>query len=188
MKNKVKYNLKNVHYAKITEDESGAITFSAPVAIPGAVSISIDPEGDLTTFYADGIAYYTSATNNGYSGDLEMALIPDQFREEILNEDKDDNKVLLENANKDTNPFALLFQFDGDVKEILHVLYNCKATRPTVASQTKEDKVEPVTESLKMNATPLPDGRVKAKTTDETEDAVRNEWFKKVYEKTTAAA
>ena len=83
MGNKVKYNLKNVHAAKLTEtDSDGTTTFSyaEPKAIPGAVSISLDAEGETSPFYADGIVYFRSVTNNGYSGDLEIALIPEWFR------------------------------------------------------------------------------------------------------------
>ena len=82
--NKVKYNIKNVHVAKQTETagEDGATTYTyaTPKNIPGAVSISLDAEGEISTFYADGIAYYVTSANNGYSGDLEMALIPSWFR------------------------------------------------------------------------------------------------------------
>ena len=49
MGNKVKYNLKNVHAAKMTEtDQEGTPSFSyeTPLTIPGAVSIGLDVEGD----------------------------------------------------------------------------------------------------------------------------------------------
>ena len=74
MGNKVKYNLKNVHAAKLTEmaDDGGSSVFAyaTPQAIPCAVSISLDAEGESSPFYADGIVYFRSVTNNGYSGDL----------------------------------------------------------------------------------------------------------------------
>ena len=40
MANKIKYNLKNVHAAKLTLSDSGEYTYDTPKAIPGAVSIS----------------------------------------------------------------------------------------------------------------------------------------------------
>ena len=102
MGNKVKYNLKNVHAAKLTETVSEGVTtytYATPQAIPGAVSISLDAEGDSSPFYADGIVYFRSTANNGYSGDLEIALIPEWFRTEILKETLDSHGVLVERSD-----------------------------------------------------------------------------------------
>ena len=180
--NKVKYNLKNVHYAPQTTGEDEAIKFAKPTPIKGSVSISLDAQGDISKFYADGITYYQAAANNGYEGDLEVALLPESFRTDILGETLDGKKVLVENADAKQTAFALLFEFDGDEKAIRHVLYNCSATRPSVESQTKEESIEPVTETLTISATPLPDGRIKARTGDTTDEATYNGWYDNVYE------
>lgn len=182
MANKIKYNLKHTHYAKQVIGSDGTITFETPVPIPGSVSISLDAQGDISPFYADGIVYYKSAANNGYEGDLEVALLPESFRTDILGETLDSKQVLIENADAKQSAFALLFEFDGDEKGIRHVLYNCAATRPSMESQTKEESIEPVTETLTVSATPLADGRIKAKTGDTTDEATYNGWYQAVYE------
>ena len=192
MGNKVKYNIKNVHAAKLTEtvkDGVSTYSYAAPKAIPGAVSISLDAEGETSPFYADGIVYFRSVTNNGYSGDLEIALIPEWFRTEILQEDLDAKGVLIENTNKlDTVKFALLFEFDGDKNAIRHVMYNCTASRPSIESETKEDTIEPGTETLSITADPRSDGLVKARTGDTTDETAYANWYKAVYIPTEQAA
>ena len=151
MGNKVKFNLKNVHAAKLTKGDDGNFTYDTPQAIPGAVSISLEAEGDSSPFYADGIVYFRSTANNGYSGDLEIALIPEWFRTEILQEVKDNNGVLVEHSDvTESVYFALLFEFDGDIKAIRHVLYNCTASRPSIESETKEETIELGTETLSL--------------------------------------
>lgn len=77
--------------------------------------------------------------------------------------------------------FALLFEFDGDVNAIRHVLYNCSASRPSIASETKEDTIEPGTETLSVTADPRSDGLVKARTGDTTDDTAYADWYKNVY-------
>ena len=180
-KNKVKFNICNVHYALITVDEDGDITFGTPVAMPGAVSLSLEPNGEPSNFYADGYAYYTISNNMGYEGDLELAMVPESFRTDVLKESLDDNSVLVESANVETANFALLFEFDGDVKKIRHVLYNCSAARPNIESATNEEEIEVQTETLAITAAPLANGYVKARTGDSTTDTVYTGWYTSVY-------
>ena len=185
MGNKVKYNLKNVYAAKMTETVTEGVSsfaYANPKAIPGAVSISLDAEGESSPFYADGIVYFRSSTNNGQSGDLQIALIPEWFRTEILQEELDAKGVLVESSNvTESVKFALLFEFDGDVNAIRHVLYNCSASRPSIESETKEDTIEPGTETLSITADPRADGLVKARTGDTTDKTAYDNWYKTVY-------
>lgn len=179
--NKVKYNLKNAHYALLTMGEDGTVTYGMPVALPGSVSLSLDANGEPENFYADGIAYYVINNNMGYDGDLELALIPESFRTDVLKEKLDSKGVLIENSDAELAQFALLFEFDGDVRHIRHVMYNCSASRPKIEGKTNEDKKEVQTETLTIKATPLADGKVKAKTGNTTDAAVYAGWYKAVY-------
>ena len=150
MPNKVKYGLSNCYYAVLDEAQN---TYGTPVAIPGAVNLSLDQEGETNNFRADNMDYYVSISNNGYSGDLEIAMIPDSFLTDVMGEVKEQTSGLqYELGDAKPKPFAFLFQFEGDVHAVRHVLYNCKATRPTLASQTTEQTIEPVTETINLTA------------------------------------
>lgn len=150
---KVKYGLKNVHYAVATIDEiNNTATYGPVKPWPGAVNLSLDPQGGTNIFRADNIDYWTGQSNTGYQGDLETALVPDDFRKDILGEVEDSNGVILENTGAKTKYFALLFQFEHDDKAARHVMYKCSATRPAVAGQTTEEEISPTTETVTITA------------------------------------
>ena len=153
--NKIRYGIKGCYYAGATIAADGTATYDTPVALPGAVSLSLSPEGDTTPFYADNIVYYTAIANNGYSGDLELAKIPDSFLTDCLGYAADTNGVLYEDAGASPVNFALLFQFEGDAHAKRSVLYNCVATRPEVSGQTKAEGIEPQTETISITATTI---------------------------------
>lgn len=181
--NKVKFGLSNVHYAMLRSTEGGVVTYDTPKPWPGAVNLSMPPQGETTKFYADDIAYYVSSTNDGYQGDFESALVPDEFAQSALGEKLvAEAGVLVENASVEGKAFALLFEFKGDKKAIRHVLYNCTAARANVAGATITNSKTPTTSSLTLTAAPLPNGNVKAKTTASTTDEVYKGWYQSVWQ------
>lgn len=156
MANKIKYGLKNVHYAPITE-ANGVVSYGTPVAIPGAVNITLSPAGEKVEFYADDLLYFGANTNQGYDGSLEIALIPESFKTDVMGETIDDNGAYIENSGVTPKNFALMFEFSGDVSATRHVLYNVNAARPDVKGATKTKNIEPQTESLNITASPAVD-------------------------------
>ena len=184
---KVKFGIKNVHVFPITAVNAGVPTYGSPIAVPGAVSFSMSAQGDINKFYADNIVYYQSSANNGYEGDLEVALIPESFYEQIFGQTPDVNGVMTENAGVEAKAFAMTFEEDGDQTGTKFVLYNCTATRPTKELQTIEDSKTPVTQTLTISAVPLQSGDVMGMTTAATPDATLQGWHNAVYLSTGAA-
>jgi len=181
-KNKVKFNLRNVHYAPITTADDGTLIFGTPKHIPGACSFTMEAQGSEEKFIADGVLYFASYTNEGYSGTLTMALIPEEFRKDILGDVEDQtDHVLVEYATAVAKPFALLYEIDGDQKATRRVLYYCTVSRPGENADGQAPRT-PQTEAMNITAAPLADGRTRSRTADNTTDAVFNNWFKKVWE------
>lgn len=182
---KVKYGLKNVHYAVVTEttdSTTGEVesTYGTVKAWPGAVSLSLDPSGDDTPFYADDGVYYTIGNNSGYSGSFESALIPEDILTDVMGQTKDSNDVVVETTNDEKKYIALMFEFQMDESARRFLFYRCSIARPSIAGQTKSDSIEVQTETASITATPRPDdAKVKAYA-DQDSDAYSG-WYTDVY-------
>ena len=155
MANKVKFGLSKAFYAVWTEEGD---TYAVPVALPGAVSLTLDQQGGETNFRADNVDYWTTYANGGYSGSLELAKVPDAFKIDVLGETMDaTNGIQYELGTAKPKAFALLFQVEGDDEAIRFAFYNCKCSRPSVGSQTTgADSIDPVTETLEITAKARP--------------------------------
>lgn len=187
-KNKVKFGLSNVHVAKITEQD-GEITYGTPFPMPGAVGLTPEPEGDTTPFYADNIQYYVAVANNGYTGDLEIAMTPKEFLTQILGQTEDTNGAIFESADDINARFALMGEIEGDVKKRRFVYYDCTAARPSTEMNTVEDTKEPQTDTISITMAPRSSDKVIKAVIEpnDTNEDVYDTFFTKVYERDTEA-
>ena len=189
--NKVKFGLKNVHYALVTETvvttgaDAGKIvsSYGDLKALAGAVSMSMSSSASKSVFRADNSDYYVSYGEGGYDGSLEVARVNEDFLKDVLGYVEDNDKILVESgaAFKTVNYFALVFEFDGDQRETKHCLYKCSASRPDIASQTTGEggTTDPQTETLNITAVPRidEDKYIHLQTQDTTTTAVIEAWY-----------
>lgn len=185
--NKVHFGLKEVHYAVITYSSAGVPSWGAPVAVPGAVNLTISRNSNDTDFYADNIKYYHIATNNGYTGTLEMADFPVAMRQALWNDTvASTSKMLIEDVDAQPAEFALMFEIDGDQTPERYCFYRCVASRPDVAGATKAESTEVQTQSCDLTVMPViysgnaANGRVYYRTTADTPSATYNSFYSSV--------
>lgn len=187
---KVKFGVSNLHYAVITETTTtgGEIveTYGTPVAIAGAVSLSLDAQAQDNIFYADNEEYFAQIMKNGYEGSIEVAKLPDAFLTECLGMKVDTNGLLVESKTDETKYFALLWQFEEDGGEGRRgVCYKCRATAsPQISGATTTDSKEPQTDTLNIKAVPNLKGHIKSKC-ESTSTTAYGSWFTSVQEPST---
>lgn len=155
MSNKVTFGLEQVHIAFVDTVATTQPAWETPIPIPGAVRFTPTPQGEESTFYADNGPYFTVTSNNGYTAELEMALIPDSVLAEMLGWEVDTNGMLVEIADGQPKEFALMGQVQGDQKNRRFVYYRCKASRPTKEHTTKAETTTPNTEVLTLTILPI---------------------------------
>lgn len=186
--NKVKFGLKNVHYAKITYT-NGVPSWATPVSVPGAVSLTLSKEGSDTDFYADDVKYYHLVGNSGYTGTLEMALFPTQMLKDLWGmTETTTGKMLVESDSVQPNEFALMFEISGDQDPVRYCIYRCVAGRPEIAATTKGETTEVQTQSCDLTAMAVLDptasspinGMVMYKTSENTPTATYTAFFNAV--------
>ena len=149
--NKVMFGISKAYYAKWTPGTGEtAGTYAAPVAMPGAVSLTINVEGDETTKYADNIPWFTQAGNSGYSGELTLTTVPDSVRTDLLGETIGGNGIVYETTDDVQHEFALLFEVEGDQKGRRYAFYNCTLSRIEFEANTKEDTIETDDQTLNI--------------------------------------
>lgn len=147
---KVRFGLKNVHYAIY---DSKTNKYGDWKDLPGDVKLTADPQGDTSKFYASDVAYYVTNTNSGESGSLEVAALTDDMLIDLLGYERDETSGLLfEPTDAQPNTVALGYEVDGNEEKQRGVRYNVTFSRPKQESNTKGDKSDPDTVSLDYTA------------------------------------
>lgn len=179
---KVQFNISNVHVAPmLTEPEAEAPTYGTIIPVPGSVSLTLDAAGSQNTFYADGIAYWVSNTNAGYTGSWTVARFPDDLLETLWGWIKTQKNVMVEAMGSKSQPFALLGQIDGDQYNGRFVFYKCTASRPGLQANTTTDATNPDTQSCNLTVSPLAHSHViRARTRHDTDQQTYDGWFASV--------
>lgn len=152
--NKVKFGLENVHIFPIKAEEEGKLTYDAGFALPGAVSLTMDANVSTNDFYADNRIYYKSQTDNGYSGELTLAMLTDEFKEKILGQKKNKDGVIFESADDKIKEFAMTWEFKGDSQRTRVLAYRVIVSKPTQSYNTTTENSEPQTDALNYSFLP----------------------------------
>lgn len=158
--NKIEYGLSSIYFAPLTKNTAadGAVTYTYgnPVALVGAQAMTREPQGESSSFYADDSVYFTTTTNNGYTGELTFIKMTDQIRQVIFKEEVDETTGLMtERADVLPAEGALLFQCRGDAKNTRHVMYDVTFGRGSEENNTKEDTISPTTATITYTAIPI---------------------------------
>ena len=183
---KVFWGIRKAYYAIATIANDGSATFGLPKEVPGAKSLELNPKEEKGSFYADDAEYYDLESNEGYEGNWEMARILDLVKKDLLGYAEDANGILYEDSGAEPVHFALLFESQTDQEPTRYAFYNLKASRATLSRKTKEEKIDPGTETIPVVArkiyVPALDKWIpSSSTTINSDPEVFDDWFESVY-------
>lgn len=136
-------NVKDIGFAVLSQDGLEGFTYEDAIQTRGLRTIGIEPGGELTNAYADGVIIESAKSDGESTVTLGLHSFPEEVREIIFNEKPDENGVYKEVAGKQNPYVAVWFKHerkDGSYKLIglTKVMFN----DPAMEGATKEASIE----------------------------------------------
>lgn len=147
-KNKVMFGISNVHFGTYSVADNGTVTLGTPVKVPGTVNMTLEPESEEVVFYADNRKYWTTYSDNGYTGELENALFDEAFKKTFLGYRDFPGGGIAEVKGAQRPKVYMCFQAEGDIDARRAIVYNVTLGKINREHATTEDTTEPGTATL----------------------------------------
>ena len=139
-------------YAILTEAVDGTPTWGTPVALPGLLSVGINPNGSVDTLFYDDGPGDTAATLGKIEMEVEKNYLTTTEKAALLGHVLDSNKALV-SGGSDTPPWVAFgfrsLKSDGTYRYVW--LYKGKFIDPEDQNKTKGDSVNFNTDTIKGN-------------------------------------
>jgi len=164
---KIRHGLSDCYYCT----ENGT-----PKKLPGAVRLELSGSVDTSIVGTFNIpARLKSAKNIGYTGKLELSLLPEEFCVDIFGWTLSNGVLTEVFTDSPPVPFQLLWQVKGTGERF--VLFCCFALKPDISDQTDGKSAQTATAAIKLYAYYDENGRIKSNTTAGTSKSVYDGWF-----------
>lgn len=151
--NKVVFGLSNVYFGTYSVTTTGSVTLGTPMHVPGAVNLSLEADTEETVFWADNVKYYVSNADNGFTGEVELAYVPNDFKTQFMNYKTLSDGGLAQIKGVDNKTVYMMFEGSGDAEKRRAILYNISLGPITREYSTTEGSNEPKTATLPITVT-----------------------------------
>ncbi|CAM5206393.1 hypothetical protein UACE39S_01734 [Ureibacillus acetophenoni] len=178
--------LDSIYVAQITEDETGAETYAAPVRIKNGIEASVTPNVDTQNVYADDTVAEIINVFSSVDVSFTIADLGTDNYSLLLGKQKDSNGVVIDSANDQAPFFALGFRSKKSNGEYRYFwLYRGRFSAPEESFATQADSADFQTQPITGTFIKREDGKWRARV--DSDDAgiganVVANWFTTVYE------
>lgn len=182
--------VRDLHIAKITQDNSEGTTYASPAKVPSLISIEIADNSENVTFYSDDVVEQVIPAFSGKEVTVELGYLSHEI-EAMISGNTYENGVFTQTGDAVASEYALLFRAPLSKGGFQYVtLYKGVLSRTESAYKSKEDSIEGQTVTLNGVFMPLlSNGKVSARanSTDEGAEEFTKKWFEAVQTEFTPA-
>lgn len=173
--------IKDLFAWEVTQDNDEGITFGEPFRVAKAIEVTINPQSQEASLYADdAMVEYVSAVT-GYDISLNVDDLTTEVKGKLLGYEKDADGVVIEHNELDSKEHAVAFRAkrsDGNYE--YRVLYKVRFAPTEDRYKTQGDSVEFQTPTITGKAMAVTGGLFGANVIDkETTESVISAWFEK---------
>ena len=143
----------NFHIAKLlTDPVNGKATYDDIISFPWLRSVSIEPQSDEATLYADNQAVDTANVTSRYSLTIDTATLPLEYKALLLGHTIE-NGVMTVTSEDNAPYFAIMFETTKRNGKKRYVKFlKVRFSEPSETAQTKEEGVTYNTPSMTATA------------------------------------